>query len=297
MELKKLKRPIVMLNITERCQLRCRHCYNNSGVGCESNAEEFQRLVDKVNNVAGTINFTGGEPLLRPELPELLAYTASRGIDNIITTNGLLLDENWLGKAEGNLYMLKIGMMGATAETNDYIRGKGHFEVAMKALDLMRNYDVINCMKISLDKHNYFEMEQMVQLAVGKGVKQIVFGQLVGMGRAAKQLVGLFFGYDELRVVQEKIGRLHESYGSAVKIAPHCTLSGLCADAGEFYTVTAQGKVSPCLMREDLALGNLYTENAAEVFSRVDSSRGLIKAHSSWRDLEKRMEMRNYGSF
>lgn len=288
MELKKLKRPIVMLNVTERCQLRCRHCYNNSGVGCESSTEELQGLVDKVSAAAGTINFTGGEPLLRPELPKLLARTASKGIDNIVTTNGLLLDEHWLEQAEGNLYMLKIGMMGATSETNDYIRGKGHFDVAMRTLELMRSYDVISCMKISLDKHNYSEMEQMVQLAVEKGVRQIVFGQLVGMGRAAKQLAELVFGYDELQDVQERIEQLRESYGSAVKIAPHCTLSGLCADAGEFYTITAQGKVSPCLMREDLAIGNLYKDGVAEVFRRVDHSRGLVKAHSSWRDVEGR---------
>lgn len=295
MKTKSLGRPIVMYNITEDCQLRCKHCYNESG-GKKNYSHSSERLfadIRKLSTVAGAINFTGGEPFLRPELPDLLNLAYSRGADNIITTNGLRLMETdapqLLNKMQESLYMLKIGMMGATHETNDYVRGRGHFNVAVKSLDLMANYDFVSCMKVSLDKHNVHEVEDFAKLALEHKVGQIVFGQLVQIGRASKFLKDLVLDSDDLKEVGDEIARVKEKYYGAVKIAKHCTLSGLCRDAGHFYTVTARGGISPCLMREDLAIGNVSKDNLVELFNGVDELRKNVETHVSIRDVLNEM--------
>ncbi len=287
---KSLKRPIVMYSITEDCQMRCTHCYNESGGKNKHHptTEELFRNTEKLAKVAGAINFTGGEPFLRSELPELLSLSSSYGVDNIITTNGLRFMEEdapeLLGEIQGDVYMLKIGMMGATTETNDSIRGSGHFDVALKSLDLMSDYDFISCMKVSLDRHNMHEVERFAQLALEYGVDQIVFGQLIQIGRASKHLTDLVMNADDMQRVSEEVRRVKETYWDAIKIARHCTLSGLCSEPGHFYTVTAKGGMSPCLMREDLAIGDITHDEPEDLLRKVDDLRSKVKTHPSIKD-------------
>lgn len=294
---KKLKRPIVMYSITEGCNMGCKHCYNESGKGYTPTSEELFRNTRELSKIAGAVNFTGGEPFLVPKLPELLALSNSLGVDNILTTNGLRFMEKdapeLLDKIQNDVYMLKIGMMGANPETNDYIRGKGHFDVAMKSLDLMSNYDFVSCMKISLDKHNMREIEDFAKIAEKYNVEQLVFGQLIDIGRASKYLTDLFMDLDDIKKVSEDLEKLREKY-SDIKISRHCTLSGLCQEPGHFYTVTAKGKVSPCLMREDLAIGNINTDNLESLFKNVDDIRNHVKTHSSVKDIKVREQFNQY---
>ena len=147
--IKQLRRPIVMYNITERCQLSCRHCYNNSGVGFTPNASRLMKTVQNLSTFAGAINFTGGEPFLVPSLPDLLETSSNAGVDNIITTNGIRLIQpdgrHLLNEIQRHLYMLKVGMMGASAETNDFIRGSGNFDVCTKSLSAMADHQLFPC--------------------------------------------------------------------------------------------------------------------------------------------------------
>ena len=288
---KELRRPILMYNITEDCQLRCRHCYNESG-GARRYTPAAKRLysdVDKISRVAGAVNFTGGEPFLVPELPRLIGLTRSNGADAIVTTNGLCLmghgAPSLLQRIEGYVYMVKIGMMGATPETNDFIRGSGHFDVAVKGLDLLANYDVVSCIKVSLSRHNMHEIESFMRLALDHRVDQIVFGQLVSVGRASSYLGDLVPSLDDTWKMGEEVWRVKEKYWGAVKIARHCTLSGLCSEPGYFYTVTTKGSMSPCLMREDLAIGDIMTDDLGSLIKTTDSVRENNKMHSSCKDL------------
>jgi len=289
-ETKKLRRPIVMLNVTEDCQLRCKHCYNTSGGQKRATPTDLQERTVKVARAAGAINFTGGEPFLVPELPELLKISHAHGVDNIITSNGLLVDEALLDQIEPYVYMLKLGMMGATPATNDFIRGRGHFKTATKALDLMAGYDFVSCMKVSLDRHNMDEIEAFCQVALDHGVDQLVFGQLVSQGRASKLLNNLMLTRGDLQHVQDELIRVKEKYWGQIKVAKHCTLSGLCEEPGHFYTVTASGGMSPCLMREDLANGNITTGDARQMMAQVDACRG--HNHSSVKDLKDKPQLK-----
>jgi MoaA/NifB/PqqE/SkfB family radical SAM enzyme len=287
-----------MYNVTEVCPLRCKHCYNESGAGKYMPSQERLQIgLDKVINAgAGTINFTGGEPLVVPNMTSYVAYTRSRGLNTMLNTSGLPLvgtrGHQLLEELEGNLDLIKIGLSGATPETNDYIRGKGNFSIAVRALGNIGEHEAIaSCLKVCLDKHNYHEVEDIVKFGLDNKVKEIFFGQLVNTGRARKELVNLELDYDELQRVADDLERVREKYEEEIRIAKYCTLNGKCLDQGIYYTVTARGAVGPCLIREDLALGNIHSEDVSSLFRLVDSRRKVIPTHSSLKDLEGRLEI------
>lgn len=85
----------IMLSVTNRCQCRCARCAVNAGgeAGGELTADEIRRLLaDAAALGAREVSFFGGEPLLRPELPDLVAHARGLGLRAALTTNGLLLD-------------------------------------------------------------------------------------------------------------------------------------------------------------------------------------------------------------
>jgi MoaA/NifB/PqqE/SkfB family radical SAM enzyme len=243
---------------------------------------------NEIAKKAGAINFTGGEPFLVPQLPSLLKISTHYGVDNIITSNGLTLNvqgaHNILDAIQDDLYMLKVGMMGARAETNDLIRGSGNFDVCTKALDVMSGHDFVSCIKVSLTQHNMYEVDKFCELALKHNADQIVFGQLVSVGRAKSRLKNFMLSQDDMRRVNDAITTVKEKYWGAIKIARHCTLSGLCQESGHFYTVTPRGAVSPCLMREDLAIGSIFDD---DILSKVDMLRNKVKTHQSVKDLQE----------
>ncbi|MCJ7831772.1 MAG: radical SAM protein, partial [Dehalococcoidia bacterium] len=89
------KKPVIAWNVTRRCNLHCAHCYTDSfdrDYEGELTTDEAKRVIDDLAAFgAPVILFTGGEPLLRPDLPELVAHTQGRGIRIVISTNGTLL--------------------------------------------------------------------------------------------------------------------------------------------------------------------------------------------------------------
>ena len=82
-------------NCTRRCNLKCRHCYSDSGCGAaadELTTDEARRLIDDIASFGcPAILFSGGEPCLRPDLVELVALARERGLRVTLSTNGTLV--------------------------------------------------------------------------------------------------------------------------------------------------------------------------------------------------------------
>src|SRR6056297_2856031 len=91
------KKPVVVWNVTRRCNLRCVHCYAQSK-DIEYNDElttgHGKELIDDLADFGSpVVLFSGGEPLMRKDLPELAAYATSKGIRAVISTNGTMITE------------------------------------------------------------------------------------------------------------------------------------------------------------------------------------------------------------
>src|SRR5512139_3373545 len=91
------KKPVVVWNITRRCNLKCVHCYAHALGEDEASPDELttaegKTLLDDLAQFgAPVVLFSGGEPLVRQDLPELAAYAVSKGMRAVISTNGTLI--------------------------------------------------------------------------------------------------------------------------------------------------------------------------------------------------------------
>jgi MoaA/NifB/PqqE/SkfB family radical SAM enzyme len=90
------KKPVVVWNVTKQCNLKCLHCYAKATAGAAvdelSLAEGLALLADLKDFGVPVVLFSGGEPLMRPDLPELVAWTVAHGMRAVISTNGTLID-------------------------------------------------------------------------------------------------------------------------------------------------------------------------------------------------------------
>lgn len=94
------KKPVVVWNVTKACNLRCVHCYaeaNNKPAENELTTEEgFQLLEDLARFGSPVVLFSGGEPLVRPDILTLIEKAVSLGLRAVLSTNGTLIDEDML---------------------------------------------------------------------------------------------------------------------------------------------------------------------------------------------------------
>jgi len=98
LQFSKDKKPVVVWNMTKRCNLKCVHCYARAKGedfhGNELTTEEGKRLIDDLAAFGSPVMlFSGGEPVLRDDLPELIAYAVTKGMRAVISTNGTLITE------------------------------------------------------------------------------------------------------------------------------------------------------------------------------------------------------------
>lgn len=135
----------VHISITDRCTLPCRMCdIWRIRPGEELRTHEWKNVFDQVAHWAGpvSVNFAGGEPFLRKDLPELIHHGRSLGMTLTSNTNGTLFNaEKARAVAEAGLDVLYVSLDGYTEATHDYVRGQaGTWAKVMRTLDLIGAY-------------------------------------------------------------------------------------------------------------------------------------------------------------
>ena len=132
-------RPIVVWNVTRRCNLECLHCYtasNSKPAPDELTSVEAQGVVSDLSDFGvPVILFSGGEPLIREDVYELMSQAASMGVQPVLSTNGCLIDAATTDRLrEAGVNRVGISIDGLEP-TNDIFRGKqGAYRQAMEGI-------------------------------------------------------------------------------------------------------------------------------------------------------------------
>jgi len=182
------RRPIVVWNITRTCNLRCVHCYSDSYAQKypgELTHEEATRVID---NLAAfhvpAVLFSGGEPLTRPDLFDLMDYAVSKGLRLTLSTNGTLLDEAAAKKlkALGTTY---VGIsLDGIGETNDIFRGKrGAFDGAVRGMRNCRAVGQKVGLRLTLTRRNCMDLHDIFNFIEAENIQRACFYHLVYSGR------------------------------------------------------------------------------------------------------------------
>lgn len=185
--------PVVVWNCTRTCNLQCLHCYSNSDAQKyegELTTNEALHFIDQLAQFkVPVLLLSGGEPLLRPDLEQLVARAVGQGIRVTISTNGTLL------KAEKvkRLQALGIGYIGVsldgTATVNDHFRG--HRGAFAAALDGIKNCIAVGQrvgLRFTINKHNYGELDDIFDMLERENIPRVCFYHLVYSGRGDKMM-------------------------------------------------------------------------------------------------------------
>lgn len=185
------KKPVVVWNMTRRCNLKCIHCYSNSAdidYPDELTTQEGKKLIDDLAQFgAPVILFSGGEPMIRPDLLELARYATARGMRAVISTNGTLITREVADRLrEINLSYVGVSLDGLQ-KTHDRFRGmKGAFEKAIKGIRNCRDAGIKVGIRFTVNKHNLADVPSMFDLLRDEKIERMCFYHLVYAGRASK---------------------------------------------------------------------------------------------------------------
>ncbi len=181
----------VTINITNKCNLSCLHCYNQDIPHGEDiiEPEDVERLLSSLEHKlkdGGSFAILGGEPLLRAdETLEACLIARRYGLDPIISTNGTILPDGYPKKLRRHSINLQVSLDGATPATNDEIRGKGVFRTVEKNVKLLTKKKVHVILSMVVCQENIHELEDFLYLGEKWGVKEVRFIplKLIGKGQ------------------------------------------------------------------------------------------------------------------
>ena len=174
--------------------------------------------------------FSGGEPLMRPDLPELLGFARECGIPFAIATNGALVDAAMTKTlASYGPHRISVSLDGSRASTHDDFRGqKGSFDKAVNALKLFREAGISTQINCSVSTRNVAQRDEVVALAGELGVDALHFFLLVPVGCGAELPDAMRLGaenYEEFLIwLMEKQGSLSHSH-----LQPSLEIRATCA--------------------------------------------------------------------
>ena len=212
------KRPVVVWNITRRCNLKCVHCYahaKNTSFENELSTIEGKNLID---DLAGfgvpVILFSGGEPLARKDLPELAAYDVGKGMRAVISTNGTLITP----QTAQTLKKIGLSYVGISLDgmekINDRFRGvKGAFRSAIKGIENCKKAGIKVGLRFTINKSNAAEIQEIFNLIEEMDIPRVCFYHLVYAGRGSK-LVEEDLSHEETRksidLIMDLTKQLHD---------------------------------------------------------------------------------------
>jgi len=175
--------PIVVWNITNRCNLKCVHCYANAGISIELSTEECKKILAELSEFkVPLILFSGGEPLLREDIFELADFAKKRRIRVALSTNGTLIDRDLAEELKVFDY---VGVSLDGIRAHDTFRGmSGAFEASIKGLKFASEV-VLTGIRFTLTKYNFLELPDLVKLARELEIPRFCVYHLVPSGRAS----------------------------------------------------------------------------------------------------------------
>jgi radical SAM protein with 4Fe4S-binding SPASM domain len=276
----------VHLEVVAACNLGCTHCFAGElpRSGTPLGLDELDGLFATLARMGSfRLGLTGGEPLLRRELFEIIDLATSHGLHPCLTTNGLLITEEIAREfGKRDLVWLNVSLDGAGSRTNDGVRGEGTYRRVLEKLAILRRHARFT-LAFTILSTNAHEVEDCARLARDVGAQTAVFRPLYPVG-IAKRHPELMPGFRQYTEALEKLSGAAIPSGEIVALDPfspqsrrriqsRVTLNDGCGAANLVCSVSVKGDVNPCsFLGEEHIAGNIRETPFEEIWH---SSRGF----------------------
>jgi len=264
----------VFLHVTKACNLRCAYCYFSASrpLPGEMTTEEFARLwPEMVALRPQKVVFTGGEPLLRPDILELLsglrAADPEHHVLRCLNTNGHLVTPELARALVGLADEVRVSL-DALPERNDALRGKGNFDAAMRALEYYYAVGFEPKVLVTITSISLPDLEKLLCLLIEKKITRINLNSFRPIGRGA--------GHWEWTVKPEEVRaavrRAWERCYPNQSVPPDPPEPDACSNCGvgSFLNIMPTGDVYPChvLTDREFCCGNVREQSLLEICRR-----------------------------
>lgn len=212
-------RPVVVWAVTQACNLRCVHCYAAATPGPaegELTHEEGLALLEDLKAFSvPAVLFSGGEPLVRPDVLDLIAYAQSLGLATTLSTNGTLIDEAMADRlAQMGLKYAGISIDGLQMR-HDKLRGvEGAFQATLRGIENCRARGIKVGLRFTVHALNQDDLDAIFDLAIEHGIQRLCIYHLAYAGRGGKMQKVDLTAEQTRRVVDrifERTRRCHEA--------------------------------------------------------------------------------------
>jgi radical SAM protein with 4Fe4S-binding SPASM domain len=279
-------------HLTERCNLRCRHCYQGDTPVEEMPPAAVKREIDGATEmlkawesdygvtVTPSIHFTGGEPFLYEGLWDVIAHARGQSYELALMSNGALITQEDARRAsELGISDIQLSLEGEEG-LHDAIRGRGSFAAMAQGVEQLVATGNRVIANVTLSRLNWDSIEETAQVAKSVGCHGIGFSRVVPCGRG-KALVESLLSPQELKRAYQKIASLNSPAYEVLSGDPlagtlmdldfpsdDLTLTG-CSAGFSGVTITSDGSVMPC-RRIGLVAGNLKEKPLRAIWARSD---------------------------
>lgn len=302
-------RPLVVWNMTNRCNLRCQHCYisaEDRSYADELTTEEAKSFLADIGRMkCPVILFSGGEPLVRKDIFELAAHATACGLRPVVSTNGTLITPEVAAKlgASGIRYV-GVSLDGGPA-IHDAFRGReGCFDEAIAGLRNAKAAGLTTGARFTVTADNEGELDSVIDTVVREGIPRFCMYHLVYAGRGqdiAQRDTGIAAKRRIIESISERTMDLHAAgvqveiltvdnhadgvylYQRVRETQPEraaevyelLRMHGGCSAGTKMSNVDPRGGVHPCQFWPHATLGNVRERPFSEIWS--DESNDLLR--------------------
>jgi len=281
----------LILEVTQACDHACLHCYNYwnrpgsggprglGGLGTDVRPL-LACVLDQVD--CSHVTLTGGEPLLRRDLPEIVSFLARRDVHvNLISNGHRLTEEVVIDLIRRGVTLFELPLLSYRRETHDMLSGsRGAFDAALAALAHIRYHRGQAVAVFVATRHNVADLHDTLKLAVAFGVQGVMLNRFNPGGRGAGSIQKLLPTVAELRgaleVAEAATQAFHLPISCSIPIQP-CLIDtsgyshlgfGFCGAGSSraYYTLNPAGDVRPCNHTPTI-LGNAWDEPFASIIN------------------------------
>lgn len=275
----------VFAEITDDCQLKCKHCFNGNRRGnAYLETSVWEKIIDRLDECGVfRIRISGGEPFLRKDIIEILKYIDTKSIRYSVYTNGLNVDQ-CIEELKGlkKLDCIRVSIDG-TKEVNDYLRGDGTYDETIQTILHLEECGIPCEINFTIMEINYRSLGELSEQLKKLGIKSHIHVGFAKIGGRALENINLCFT-DESKFEQQAC-EIRDCINSHENIAEYVLLRPLynkiygkaigCPGGRISAVIRANGAVSPCgfLADDEFYCGSIVDTSMIDIWHHKNMDR------------------------
>lgn len=264
----------VCWNITSRCNDHCLFCYRDR----DSGEVDFERQKIIVEKIAGSgirkVTFAGGEPLMAKKLRELILYAKQKGLIVSMTTNGILLTDEWLEFCMGNLDWITFSLDGTDEKIQSAMgRNPEHTKRTRMLLEKIKRTEMKICrvkLNTVVSRINQDYVTELADWVLEYSVSRWKLFQFVPLRGSAREHWDSFFISDE--DFNQTVDKVRQFMGEQRQ---RVTVSGRENIESAYFVIFPNGDIRISTGLKDQTIGNAVSDNLEEIWSKGSYMREL----------------------